>query len=112
MRVIVTTPRPRQYDPQMRARYPDPSAITVRESRPQINTLFGFLAVACATALARGVGGAHTTTGRVAVTVIFGGLLVIFVIGWIAVLRNPGRLEITEDALRYSRRREPVSVRS
>src|SRR5579859_789876 len=112
MRVIYITNRPRQHDPRMRATYPDRSAITVRESRPQINTLFGFLAVACAVALARAVGGAHTTTGRVAVTVIFGGLLVILVTGWIAALRNPGRLEITEDAIRYSRRREPVSVLS
>ena len=112
MRVIYITHRPRQYDPQMPATYPNLGAITVRESRPQISMLFGFLAAACAAALARGAGGAHTANGRVAVTVIFGGLLVILVTGWIAALRNPGRLEITEDTIRYSRRREAVSVLS
>lgn len=112
MRVIYITSRPRQYHPPMGATYRDAGVITVRESRPQINTLFGFLTVACAAALARSVPGAHTTTGRVTVAVIFGGLLVILLIGWIVTIRNPGRLEITEDAIRYSRRREPVSVLS
>src|SRR5579863_1781832 len=112
MRVIYITHRPRQYDARIGATYPDSGAITVRESRPQVNTLFGFLTVACAAALARGALGAHTTTGRAAVAIIFGGLLVILVSGWVVTIRNPGRLEITQSAIRYSRRREPVSVLS
>jgi cytochrome c biogenesis protein CcdA len=73
----------------------------VAESRRQVSFLFGFLTVAMAAALIRGVIGAQTTAGRVAVAVIFGVLLVVFLIGWAVSARRPAHLEITEDSIRY-----------
>jgi len=74
--------------------------------------LLGFLTLAWVAVLARGLSGAHTTTGRVAVAVIFGGLLVVLIAGWTAALRRPRRLEITEDAVRYVQRNGQVSALS
>jgi hypothetical protein len=98
--------------PQMGAINPDSGATVVRESRAQISTLLGLLTVACVAALARGVPGAQTAAGRLAVAVVFGDLLVILVVGWIVMLRRPGRLEITEDTIRYVQRNGQVSTLS
>jgi hypothetical protein len=84
-------------------------ATVVGESRQQVGILFGFLALAAAAALARGVTGAHTTPARVVVGVLFGALLVIFVTRWIAMLRSPSRLEITRDAVSYVHRSGQVT---
>jgi hypothetical protein len=73
----------------------------VAESRLQVSTLFGFLTLVAAAALIRGVIGAQTTGGRVAVIVIFGALLVLFIARWVIIARRPAHLEITEDAIRY-----------
>ncbi len=62
--------------------------------------LFGFLSLAAAVALARGIFDAQTTAGRVTVAVIFGILLVVFITDWIVAIRRPARLEVTEDAIR------------
>ena len=67
---------------------------------------------ACVAALARGVPAAQTTAGRMAATVVFGGLLVLVVAGWIAALRRPRRLEITEDAVRFVQRNGQVATLS
>jgi hypothetical protein len=112
MRVIYIAHRTQQYDPRVGALDPYSGATTVRESRAQISALLGFLTLACAAALARGVPGAHTTAGRVAAAVIFGGLLVVLIAGWIMMIRRPGRLEITEDTIRYVRRNGQVSALS
>jgi hypothetical protein len=112
MRLIYIADRTQQYDAQTGGPDPDPGAIIIRESRAQISFLFGFLTAACAAVLARGVPGAQTTAGRVAVAVVFGGLLAVLVIGWIAMLRRPRRLEITEDAVRYVQRDGQVSTLS
>jgi hypothetical protein len=72
----------------------------VTESRWQVSTLFGFLTLAFAVALVRGVTGAQTTSGRVAVLVLCVVLLAVFISAWIRTLRHPTRLEITEDAIR------------
>lgn len=99
-------------DAQMAAFSPVSGATIVRESRGQISSLFGFLAVCCAAALARGEPAARTTAGRVAVVVIFGGLLAALAVGWIVWLRRLGRLEITEDAIRYVPRGGQVTTLS
>jgi hypothetical protein len=76
---------------------PDPGAIIVCESRSQIGILFGFLSLAFAVALARGVTGAQSTPGRAAVAVIFGILVLVCVRAWIVMIRRPARLEIAGD---------------
>lgn len=112
MRLIYVTHRAPQYDSRTGAVNWSPGATIVRESRAQISTLLGFLTVACVAALARGVPGAQTAAGRVAVAVVFGGLLVILVVGWLVMLRRRRRLEITEDAVRYVQRSGQVSTLS
>jgi hypothetical protein len=76
----------------------------VAESRWQLSILFGFLTLAFAVALVRGVTGAQTTSGRVAVPVLCVVLLTVFISAWIRTLRHPARLEIAEDAIGYVRR--------
>jgi hypothetical protein len=91
---------------------PDPGAIVVSESRSQIGLLFGFLSLAFAVALARGVTGAQSTPGRVAVAVIFGVLVLFCLRAWITMVRRPARLEIAGDVIRYVPRHGPVSALS
>jgi len=109
MRLIYIAHRTQQYDSQIGAANSDPGPTIVRESRAQMSTLFAFLMVACAAALARGLPGAQTTAGRTAVAVIFGGLLVVLITGWIVMIRRPRRLEITEDAVSYVTRSGQVA---
>jgi hypothetical protein len=91
---------------------PDPGATVVSESRSQIGLLFGFLSLAFAVALARGVTGAQSTPGRVAVAVIFGVLVLFSLRAWITMVRRPARLEIAGDVIRYVPRHGPVSTLS
>lgn len=91
---------------------PDPGATVVSESRSQIGILFGFLSLAFAVALARGVTGAQSTSGRAAVAVIFGILVLVCVRAWIMMIRCPARLEIAGDVIRYVPRRGPVATLS
>jgi hypothetical protein len=67
----------------------------------QSDEALGQVHVCSAPALARGVIGAQTTGGRVAVVVIFGALLVLLITRWVIIGRSPARLEITEDAIRF-----------
>jgi hypothetical protein len=90
----------------------DPGAIVVSESRSQIGILFGFLSLAFAVALARGVTGAQSTPGRAAVAVIFGILVLVCVLAWIMMARRPARLEVAGDVIRYVPRNGPVSTLS
>ena len=112
MRLIYIAQRAQHDDSHMGAANLSSGATIVRESRAQISVLLGFLTVACVAALARGVPGAQTATGRAAVAVVFGGLLVILVVGWIVMLQRRSRLEITEDAVRYVQRNGQVSTLS
>jgi hypothetical protein len=91
---------------------PGSAAIIVAESQLHIGILFGFLTAVVAAALARGVIGAQTTGGRVAVVVIFGALLVLLITRWVIIARSPARLEISEDAIRFVPRRAQVRVLS
>ena len=90
----------------------DPGAIVVSESRSQIGILFGFLSLAFAVALARGVTGAQSTPGRPAVAVIFGILVLVCVRAWIMMARSPARLEVAGDVIRYVPRNGQVSTLS
>ena len=77
----------------------DSGAIVVTESRPQVGILFGFLVLALAVALARGVTGAQTTSGRVAAAV-FGSILVVaFIASWMLMTRRPARMEVTDTVI-------------
>lgn len=79
---------------------PDPEATVLVERRVQASIVFAFLVVAFALALFRGVTGAQTSAGRVAVVIVFGALLVVLIAGWIRWGRSPRRrLEITADAI-------------
>jgi hypothetical protein len=91
---------------------PGPGAIVVSESQSQIGFLFGFLSLAFAVALARGVIGAQSTSGRAAVAVIFGILVLVCVRAWVMMIRRPARLEIAGDVIRYVPRTGPVSALS
>jgi hypothetical protein len=91
---------------------PDPGAVVVTESRGQISAAYGIITLAFAVALDRGVAGASSTSGRVAVAVIFAAILVLFGRAWILMLLRPGRLEITADEVRYVRRGGKVSALS
>ena len=108
MRLMYVMYRPAghpSYDSRMGAGGPAGLGPTiVAESRWQVSILFGFLTLAFAVALVRGVTGAQTTSGRVAVVVLCVVLLAVFISPRIRTLRHPARLEITEDAIRYVRR--------
>ena len=108
MRLMYVTRRPagqaptQHHDSRMGAGGPAGLGPTiVAESRWQVSILFGFLTLAFAVALVRGVTGAQTMSGRVAVLVLCVVLLAVFISAWIRTLRYPARLEITEDAIRY-----------
>ena len=108
MRLMYVTRRPagqaptQHYDFRMGAGGPAGLGPTiVAEGRWQVSILFGFLTLAFAVVLVRGVTGAQTTSGRVAVLVLCVVLLAVFISAWIRTLRHPARLEITEDAIRY-----------
>jgi hypothetical protein len=80
---------------------PDAGAIVVSESRSQIGILFGFLSLAFAVALARGVIDADSALSQAAVAVIFGILVLICVQAWVMMIRRPARLEVAGDVIRY-----------
>jgi len=94
------------------ANVPDPGAIVVSESRSQIGILFGFLSLAFAVSLVRGMTGAQSTSGRAVVAVIFGILVLVCVRAWIMMIRRPARLEIAGDVIRYVPRSGSVSTLS
>jgi hypothetical protein len=91
---------------------PDPGAVVVLESRAQISAAYGIITLAFAVALDRGVAGASGTSGRVAVAVIFGLILVLFGRAWVVTLLHPARLEVTAAEIRYLRHRGKVSALS
>jgi len=108
MRLMYVTRRPaghppaRQYATRMGAVL-GPTIVT--ESRWRVSILFGFLTLAFAVALARGMAGAQTTSGRAAVVVFCVVLLAVFISAWIRTLRRAASLEIMEDEIRYVRRK-------
>jgi len=112
MRLIYIAHRSQQDDPRAGAANPGSGATIVRESRWQISALLGFLTVPASRRWPGACPAAQTTAGRMAATVVFGGLLVLVVAGWIAALRRPRRLEITEDAVRFVQRNGQVATLS
>src|ERR1700746_3640134 len=91
MRLIYIANRRQQYDSSVGATDPDPGPTIIAESRAHVSILFGFLTLAFAAALARGVTGAQSGPGRVAVAIFCGMLLGGFIAGWIVTLRRPTR---------------------
>lgn len=82
-------------DDQTHPRF-DVSITVVGLSRLQRDGLFGFLTVAMAAALVRGLVGADTATGRLVIGVIFGILVALVVGAWIRVLRKNEHLEVSD----------------
>jgi hypothetical protein len=104
MRLIYIANRGRQYDsPASPARAMDPGATLIAESRAQVSILFGVLTLAFAAALATGVTGAQSGSGRVATAIFCGLFLGACLAGWVVTLQRPTRLEVSEDAIRYVR---------
>ena len=71
----------------------------VRPSRLQRDGLFGVLVAVFVLVLVRGLAGAQTTGGAVAVAVFAGGVTAILLWAWIAAIMRPARLEITDQAV-------------
>jgi hypothetical protein len=81
----------------------------LRESAVRRDGLFGGLLVVFALALVRGVIGASTTSGRIAVVVIFGALVLAIFFGWRARRRRTNWLDVSADRI-VLRDSTPVAV--
>ena len=81
--------------------HPDQGVIVVSQSRLQIRLLYGFLLAVFAAALVRGVVGASTTAGRVAVAVICGAFVAGVLAAFVLVSKRLDRLEVTDQAITY-----------
>jgi hypothetical protein len=78
------------------------NAIIIREGRVGPNVLYGGLFVVVVLALVRGLTGAQTAAGRVAVAVVFGALTALTAWLWVTMIRRRGHLEVTSQAITYS----------
>jgi hypothetical protein len=58
--------------------------------------------VVFAVAVARGVTGASTTAGRVAVTVLIGFVVIVIAVAWVRALLRPAHLEISPHLIHYA----------
>ena len=76
--------------------------VILQESRLSLSVLFGGLLAVVVLALVRGLAGAQTAGGRVAVAVIFGAAAALAAWAWVVVVRRRGRLEITGQAITYA----------
>jgi hypothetical protein len=95
------------YDPRMSAEMtggasPVAGTVVLRQSHAQREGLFGGLVAVFVLAFARGFPGAQTTGGRIAVTVLCAGVILLLAIGWLRILRHPPRLEISGQDIRYT----------
>lgn len=80
---------------------PAGGTVVVRQSHAQREGLFGGLVAVFVLAFARGFPGASTTSGKVAVTILCAGLVILIAAGWVNILRHPPRLEISGPAISY-----------
>ena len=71
----------------------------VRPSKWHRDGLFGGLVLIFVLALVRGLSGASTGGGRVAVIVFAGAVVALLLFTWIAQISHPGRLEISGQAV-------------
>lgn len=76
-------------------------AVVVRESRLQRDGLFGGLVAVFVLAFFRGFAGAHTGTGRIAVTIFTTAIIAVLTIGWISIANRRSRLEISRATISY-----------
>jgi len=86
--------------------------VILREGRVFPHVLCGGLLVLFILALVRGLAGAGTAGGRVAVAVIFGALMAVVAWAWVMLIRRRGHLEITAQAITYAGyvRRKPQTL--
>src|SRR4051794_4044244 len=85
------------------ASVPPGGPLIVRESAGQRDGLFAFLTLVFAAALVRGLLGARTTGGQVAVAVIMVGVLVLVVVLWMSRRGAAESLEIPADSITLRR---------
>lgn len=71
--------------------------VVVPQSRARRDVMFGTLLVVFAVALVRGVTGASTTAGEVAVTAVMGLILSVIAVAWVRAILHPAHLEIRPD---------------
>jgi uncharacterized membrane protein len=71
----------------------------VEPSRLHRDGLFGVLVAVFALAFVRGLAGAATSGGRIAVVLFAGGAIVVLLWAWIRSIVRPARLEISADAV-------------
>jgi hypothetical protein len=85
--------------------------VVVKASRFSYSILFGGLLAVFVLALVKGLAGAQTAGGRVAVAVIFGAAAALAAGAWVTVIRRRGHLEITGEAITYAGGKgEPVTL--
>jgi hypothetical protein len=75
--------------------------VTVRQSRARRDGMFGILLAVFAVALGRGVAGASTTAGRIAVVVIFGLIVIGIAVAWGRAILRPAQLDISARLIHY-----------
>ena len=71
----------------------------IRPSSPQRDGLFGVLEAVFVLALVRGLAGAASPGGKIAVAVFIGGAIAVLAWAWIRLIRRPARLEISAEAV-------------
>ncbi len=76
--------------------------VLLQESWLWPHVLFGGLLAVVVLALWRGLAGAQTAGGRVAVAVIFGAAAALAAWAWVVMIRRRGRLEVTGQAITYA----------
>jgi hypothetical protein len=85
--------------------HPDPAhgdVVVVRQSRARRDGMFGILLAVFAVALGRGVSGASTTAGRIAVVVIFGLIVIVIAVAWVRAILRPAHLDISPRLIHYA----------
>jgi hypothetical protein len=87
-------------------------AIVVRESRIQRDGLFGGLVAVFVLALIRGLAGAQTGGGEVAVTIFTTTVIAVLILGWIMIVSRRSRLEISRTTISYVSNRQDRLVLS
>jgi hypothetical protein len=73
--------------------------VVVAQSRKQRDGIFGFLVAVFVVALVRGLIGASTSAGRIAVAVFVTAVLAALVTIWVRVVRRPEHLEVAHAAI-------------
>ena len=76
----------------------------IRPRRSQRDVLFGFLIAILAFAILRGLlAGGDRSTATTVILVVLAVVLVVFLVGWVSIIRRPTLLEVGPDTIRLTR---------